>query len=402
MSMGKAQVMADASDERYLSTADVARQLGVKPETVYAYVSRGQLASTRRPGHRGSVFRQEDVDRLAERGRDARRPSPMAGIHTELTLLENDEQYYRGRPVTGLATTESLESVAGLLWTGELGTGQVFPAPGAMVAQARSAMAVLPPGARLTDQLRVAVAVLGCADPMRFDLSPEAVVTAARTLIGVVVDAVGTSDGHSVAARLWPALSTQEPHAELLNTALVLVADHDLAVSTMAARVAASAHAHLYAVISAGLGAVDGQYHGAASSLAYRFLGEAMTDPVGALSERLRTGGGVPGFGHRVYQERDPRAELLLALLREVTGAAAVVATVDTITAGLRRSRATFPNVDLAIAAMMHAFGMRPDAGEAVFAIARMVGWTAHALEEYREPGLRLRPAGVYTGIRPR
>nr|WP_042189368.1 citrate synthase [Kibdelosporangium sp. MJ126-NF4]CEL18630.1 Citrate synthase (si) [Kibdelosporangium sp. MJ126-NF4]CTQ98115.1 Citrate synthase (si) (EC 2.3.3.1) [Kibdelosporangium sp. MJ126-NF4] len=398
--------MAHASDESYLSTAEVARQLGVKPETVYAYVSRGQLTSTRAPGRRGSVFRQEDVDRLAGRGRDARRTagppgSPLAGIRTGLTLLEDDELYYRGHRVTDLATRVTVESVADLLWTGELGDGQPFPAPTSVVDLAKSAIAVLPPAARLTDRFRIAVTALGCADPMRFDLSAEAVVPAARALIGVLVDATGSADSEGIAARLWPALSAAEPHPRLLDTALVLLADHDLALSTMAVRVAASAHSHLYAVISAGLGAVDGHYHGAASTLAYRFLTEAMADPVGALSERLRTGGGVPGFGHLVYRDRDPRADLLLALLRDIPAAGHVVTTVDTVTAGLRRGRGGFPNVDLALAAVMHAFDMRKDAGEAIFAIARMVGWTAHALEEYREPGLRLRPSGVYVGSRP-
>ncbi|ALG09358.1 citrate synthase [Kibdelosporangium phytohabitans] len=394
--------MAEASDERYLSTAEVARQLGVKPETVYAYVSRGQLASTRATGRRGSVFRQEDVDQLAARGRDARRPSgPLAGIRTDLTLLEDDALYYRGHRATDLAVSHAAESVAGLLWTGEL-AGQPFPAPPDMVALAKSSVGVLPPSARLTDQLRVAVATLGCADPMRFDLSASAIVTAARTLIGTLVDAIGSAEADSLAARLWPALGAAEANPELLNAALVLLADHDLAVSTVAARVAASAHAHLYAVISAGLGAVDGHYHGAASTLAHRFLADALVDPMAALSEQLRTGTTVPGFGHRFYENRDPRADLLLDLLRRVPRAAPVLSVVDTVVGELRRGRGGFPNVDLALAAVMHTYDMRPDAGEAIFAVARMIGWTAHALEEYREPGLRLRLTGVYTGARPR
>jgi len=61
----------------------------------------------------------------------------------------------------------------------------------------------------------------------------------------------------------------------------------------------------------------------------------------------------------------------------------------------------SFPNVDLALAALMHAYDMRPDAGETIFALARVAGWLAHAIEEYREPGLRFRPLGVYSGVRP-
>jgi citrate synthase len=154
-------------------------------------------------------------------------------------------------------------------------------------------------------------------------------------------------------------------------------------------------------VVSAGLGAMDGPYHGTASNLAHRFLAEALDDPVRALSDRLRGGEPLPGFGHRVYRQRDPRAELVLALLRAHDAAGPVLAAVEALRAGLDGRPEAFPNVDLALAAVMHGLDLRPDAGEAVFALARTVGWIAHALEEYRGPGLRFRAEGVYTGRRP-
>ena len=178
---------------------------------------------------------------------------------------------------------------------------------------------------------------------------------------------------------------------------LIVLADHDLAVSSLAARVAASARANPYAVVSAGLGALDGPQHGAASTLAHRFLAEALTDPVAALAERLRTGSPIPGFGHRVYRNRDPRTALVLDRLAD----GPVRAAVEALAAPLAGRPGGFPNVDLALAAVVHAHGLRPDAGEAIFAVARTVGWIAHALEEYAEPGLRFRAEGVYTGPVP-
>jgi citrate synthase len=127
-------------------------------------------------------------------------------------------------------------------------------------------------------------------------------------------------------------------------------------------------------------------------------LADALPDPVGALSERMRSGGPVPGFGHRVYQRRDPRADLLLDLLRRRRPGAPVLATVDALAGA---APGLFANVDLALAALMHAEDLRPDAGEALFAVARVVGWIGHALEEYREPALRFRAPGVYVGPRP-
>ncbi|MFI9386030.1 citrate/2-methylcitrate synthase [Kutzneria sp. NPDC052558] len=457
--------MASGSDERYLTTAEVARRLGVKPATVYAYASRGMLRSTRRPGHRGSFFAQDEIDEFLANGRDGRQPSgAVERIRTELTLLDDDLLFYRGVSVGELALTASFEAVAGLLWTGELDKNRVFPHYGGLVDTVRTALAALPAETGTIDAMRVAVAVLGAVDPLRFDLSTPAVVRVGQKLISVLADALpggptggigmvghnGTTDGNGrgaergltggigaaggaamvgeagvigsgaaggesdggegdrrggghggdglalVTQRLAGKLGGRPVDIGLLNIALVLLADHDLAASTVAARVAASARAHPYAVVSAGLGAVDGRYHGVQSTLAYRFLAEAMDNPLRAVAERQRAGG-IPGFGHKIYREHDPRADVLLGLMRAHPDAAKVMPTVDMVIVAAD----SFPNVDLALAALMHVYGLRPDAGETIFALARTAGWLAHAIEEYREPGLRFRPLGVYTGDRP-
>ncbi|MFD7157598.1 citrate synthase [Kribbella sp. NPDC059898] len=417
--------MPAEGDENYLTTAEVARRLQVKPATIYAYVSRGLLTSTRARGRRGSLFATEEVERLA--ARSIEHSGVVERIESQLTLLENDELYYRGHSARTLATTATVDEVATLLWTnqppptpttpaptktptpatthtssgttaglgdgGLVGGGGVFEVERKGVELARAGMGVVPEGARLTDGVRVAVAVLGAADPLRFDLAPGAVTAAAGRLIGTVVTALPGKTAYgakTLGARLWPKLSEDEPRPELLDAALILLADHGLAVSTVAARVAASARANLYAVISAGLGALDGQYHGAAPTLAYEFLDRAKADPLKALSDQLRSGKPIPGFGHRIYQHHDPRAEVLLDLL----GDHPIVGTVRAIA----EHTPAFPNSDLAIAAIMHAYHFRPDAGDALFAIARMIGWTAHALEEYAAPALRFRAMGIYTG----
>jgi citrate synthase len=407
--------------DRFLTTAEAAKRLDVKPETIYAYVSRGLLTSVRSGARRGSLFAQDDVDRLAERGREGRAPSgAIERIRTAITLLEDDELYYRGRRVTELARTESFESVAHLLWTGRP-EPRAFTAPAALVEVAGTAIAALPPSAELTDRIRVAVAAVGAADPLRYDLAPDAVVRRAESLLAILVESLSGASGGSIAERLWPALARHpEPgpggpdpddqggHGPdgrvgpaVLDLLLVLLADHDLAVSTLAARVAASARANPYAVVSAGLGAIDGQYHGGASAMAHRFLADALDDPVRALSDRLRTGVRVPGFGHRVYRHHDPRADLLFAVLRDRVPDAPVLAAVDRVVEGLAGRPGLFANIDLGLAALSHALDLRPDVGEAVFAIARTAGWVAHALEEYDEPGLRFRPEGLYVGPRP-
>lgn len=389
----------------YLTTAQTARRLGVKPETVYAYVSRGILASNRIDGVPGSLFAVDEVEALGNRAGAGRAASgAVERIRTQITLLDNDIFYYRGRRVTDLAD-QPFECVAELLWSGTLPTSTVFVAPTATVAHARAAVSALPAGARLTDKMRLIVGVAGACDRLRFDISAPSAIGASAGLIATVAEALGeTADSNStIAERLWPALTSADPTPEqvrLLNSALVLLADHDLAASTLAARMAASTRANVYSVVAAGLGGIDGPYHAGATSGAYRFLAEAMDDPLGTLGLKLRDGERIPGFGHTIYQHQDPRAAYLLARLRAWPDAAPVLAAADTVTEELANRKGLFPNSDFALAALALSLGMSADSAEAIFAFARMAGWVAHALEEYNEKALRFRVPGVYTGVR--
>ena len=372
--------------ESMLTTNQTARRLGVKPATVYAYVSRGLLTSKK--VNRQSMFDVAAVEALAQRtGARGAVAAVTDRIRTRISLLEHDRLYYRGRSVPELASTKRFEDVAHWLWTSVDTVGLQFP-------EGQEIWMALPDSATLTDRIRVAVALASAGDPLRFDLDRS--VSTAKAMIADVVESlplVGKPQGTGIVDRLWARLSPLPPQPDLLNAALILLADHDLAISTLAARVAASARAHAYAVVSAGLGAMEGQKHGTATTIAHRFLSQASADPLGAVAEHLRTGQPIPGFGHAVYLNRDPRADHLLALLR---GHGALVA--DEV---IGAQPHTFPNIDLALAQLGLMFEMRPDAGEAIFAIARIVGWIAHAMEEYLEPGLRFRTLGVYTGDRP-
>ena len=401
-----------------LSTRQVADALGVKPETVYAYVSRGLLHSRREPGGRGSWFDPKEVDELSTHTRQAaanggKPVQPF--IATELTLLSDGGLYYRGRDVAELAETESFEAVAGLLWTGLL-EPQEFAASPQTLELVRTVARAMPSSARLPDLLRVAPSIAAAADPLRFDLNPDSVRAAASGLLAVMVDALpACGDGResaaagSLAERLWPKL-TERPATEsgirALNAALIVLADHDLAVSALAGRVAASARAHPYAVLSAALGAFDGPLHGAAGSRAYRLFADALSsgDPVAAYAERLRTQGRVEGFGHAAYPDGDPRARVLLDLLdaagEEFPADVRAVAR-DLRAAAGRRGPVRLPNVDFALPLLAHAYAMLPDAAEVIFIVARSVGWIAHALEEYEEPPLRFRYQGAYRGVLP-
>jgi citrate synthase len=154
-------------------------------------------------------------------------------------------------------------------------------------------------------------------------------------------------------------------------------------------------------VITAGLGALDGPLHGGAATRAVRFLTDALEDPAAAMA-LWSTSDGSPGFGHVVYRDHDPRAEALFAIMAKTTGGnRKVVRVIDELRESTGQTDAGFLNSDMALAALAVRFDMPPDAAETIFAIARMAGWVAHAIEEYSEPRLRFRPQGVYVGVRP-
>ncbi|MEU3372435.1 citrate synthase [Streptomyces sp. NPDC006660] len=413
------------TEQARLTTREAAQRLGVKPETVYAYVSRGQLSSERAPGGRGSTFDAREVDALARRGN---RREPSAGgatggelsFPTALTLIDKDRYFFRGVDAVELATAYGFEEVAEWVWTGELTRGARFTAPPPFLEAARRAAGALPAHSGAMDRLRVAAVAVSAADPLRFDLDPSAVLGCGRMLIPTLVGALpkaartekdatdenDTDDEGRLAGRLWRRLTPQGPDAtsiRLLDTALALLIDHDLAASTLAARVAASARAHPYAVVSAGLGALEGPLHGAASGLAHRTLAEVLERGGAApvVADHLRSGRRVPGLGHRLYTGEDPRATALFALLGAIPQAADALAAARDVVDTTARHTALYANIDLALAVMSVAFGMPAEAGETVFAVARTAGWIAHALEEYAERPLRMRPSGHYTGPRP-
>lgn len=378
----------------YLSTAQAARVLGVRPATVYAYVSRGQLTSVRIEGLRGSLFAVAEIEAFARR--IERRPPAgvVERIRTELTLLEGDELYYRGRRAVDLAWEHDVTEVAALLWDAPWPTMRTH-GPAA------------PPARRGLDTIRAAVDALGAEDEQRHNTSRSTVVVTAARIIDATVETlpvVGSTPpaAATVARRLWPRLSPMAAtprRVRLLNAALVLLADHDLSSGAVAARVAASARGSVYAVVSAGLGAFDGPLHGGAASAAQEFVRSSVDGPHDVRAD-LAAREHLPGCGHVVYRDRDPRAEALFAAMHDDGMPRHLLE----MTAAIRAEAAArhLPvTSDLALAVMATRYRMTDDAAMTVFALARIVGWVAHALEEYAETPLRFRPEGVYVGIRP-
>ena len=415
----------------FLTAAQAAQQLGVKPATLYAYVSRGIMRRDRAVDGRSSLFDAREVERLARRGRP-RRPVGVADITVEsaITEIAGDRLRYRGLDVIRLAASRTFEDVAELLWTGELPATRPGrraaqppgPAPWratpAALAAGRGAQTALPAGTLPLERLQVIVPAMAATDPLRLQLDPAAVIAAGRSIIAGLVDclppagqpsAAPDSDDpisdYPIADRLWSRLCERRASPALrraLSAALVLLADHELAASTLAARAAASVRADPYAVVETGMGAVSGALHGGASLGAEALLAAASgpADVLRVVGELLRRGEKVPGFGHFVYRAGDPRAVLLLDLVRRAAPKSRALAVAEAVLAEVRHKSLPEPNIDFAIATLVQVAGMLRGSGETVFAVARTAGWIAHALEAYAGPG-PLRPRAVYTGRPP-
>jgi citrate synthase len=400
---------ASKESKERLTTAQAAKRLGVKPTTIYAYVSRGVLTSLPAVDRTGSTFAVSDIEMLAQRGRPRQASRSQAldfTIDTAITAITQHSLSYRGLDAVSLSTKVTFEQVTDLLLTGSLPSFSQWPL---------SALNV-PPTATVFDHVALASVLASATDPLCTDLDARAVPHTARTLIASVVDSLpvlgdqraprlrlGTESlNDTIAGRLWIRLSPRRPTAgmiQILNAALVLMADHELAVSAVAARVAASTRAHPYAVVLAGVAAMSGPLHGGASRPARRMLERAMdVSAPTAVSEALQINGMYPGFGHKVYKHGDPRAVALIAMMRSINTDHPVLAAVDASAAAIWRRREVRPNIDLALGAFGIVADLDDRAAEAIFCIARIAGWIAHALEEYTEAPLRFRARAVYTG----
>jgi citrate synthase len=383
-----------APEERLLTTEEAARRLGVKVPTLYAYVSRGLIESHRDPSGRGSLFDLAEIEGLAARSRGGRQTATrLATITTGVTQLSQDAgPLYRGRAATELATSMRFEDVAEFLWQidgqGDWSPPDLGPCP----------------LEHTLDRMRWALVMCGATDDLRADLRPAAVTRAARRSTAALTDVVGApppgaDEGAPIAARLAARLApASDPEmVTALNAALVLLADHELATSTVAVRVAASVRSDPYDALLAGLATLAGPLHGGASQAAYELLVVAERDGVArALNDVLREQGLLPGFGHAVYKSGDARFTALMALTEPLLGAErrAIVQEVVSLAAA---HDVPLANCDLALAALSWGTGMPPDTGRTLFAVARIAGWTAHYMEELTERPLRFRARAVYS-----
>ena len=384
-----------------LTARETADRLGVKLDTLYAYVSRGRLRSVMVPGTRERRYQSEDVEALLGARFGTRSPptsdteGSMSPIGSSICLIDSGRFYYRGQDAVRLSDRATLEDIAKLLWLDE-----TVSEPTEARRPGRTGDAASISG--LIERCQIRLATLADEDLAALDLTRSQVIRTGWRILRELTDCIAPalpSPGpiHRRLARTW---RLGETGADLIRRCLVLLADHELNASTFVARCVASTGATPYLVATAALSALSGDRHGGETARAEGLLRELLEgdDPMGVMAGRLGRGERLPGFGQPLYPEGDPRATAMLAALAQ--SAPDVHALAETAAeAGLRLSGRR-RNVDFALAAVAIGLGLPRDAGLGLFVVGRTVGWIAHAIEQY-ESGILIRPRARYLGPRP-
>lgn len=407
----------------YLSAKQAAAELRISLPTLYAYVSRGLIRSEVGEGaSRARRYRAEDVAALKARKQMRHQPELAAETATKtalhwgapvlesaITLIDNGRLTYRGYDAITLPGAHTFADVANLLWRQELTTGAQFTADispqWATIAPLWAHIRQLTLMERLLTVLPLAMA----HDLAAYDWQATAVYqTGQRILLLLATAVTGQPISGSIAAALqqsWSPVDTTTSTplsaslTPLLEAALIYCADHELNVSAFAARVVASARATPYAVVMAGLAALQGTLHGGATERVDAFLREVGTpdNARATITARLRRGEEIPGFGHPLYPEGDPRGRALLAKIAAVYPASPGWQLAQQVVAEMATAVGRHPNIDFALVTLAWAANLPPGAPLALFALGRTVGWLGHALEQVEQDQM-IRPRARYVG----
>jgi len=379
--------------------------------TLYAYVSRGMVRSEAAEGKRRSRrYRAEDVRALLERKERRRDPEGVVEgalrwgapvLESGITLVDGGRLFYRGRDVEGLVSEAGIEEVAALIWTGDAGLAvEIFPGGAeGLSPRVRGTLRTLE-GLPPVELFQALLPVASAEDPVGYDLRPAGVVGTGARVLRLMAGVVGGGGEGRTAEALRRGWCPGEPGAAaLLDAALVFCADHELPVSTFAARCVASSGATPYAVVQAGLAALGGTRHGGQTELAEVFLDEVAGsgDARKVIAGRLRRGDGLPGFGHPLYPDGDPRGAGLLRIVAGSLPGSPAVGLSGAVVEEVEELTGELPTVDLALATVARALGLPAGGAVALFAVGRTVGWIGHAIEQYASNQL-IRPRARYVG----
>ncbi|UKS30359.1 citrate synthase/methylcitrate synthase [Paenibacillus sp. HWE-109] len=354
----------------------------------------------------------------------------VIAAETEISLVDGQKGYlvYRGYEAKQLALQASFEEAAYLLWQGKLPTPEVLQifkkrwSPLRVIPETLKAVVdLLPPQSNMMSVLRTAISAKGAEQHKAWPPSEDDVLAYTAMLPTLITyhyrKSLGLEpvDPHPdldhVANYLYMLTGAvpQPAHVKVLTAYFVLAMEHGMNASTFAGRVVLSTQSDLASALCASIGAMKGPLHGGAPSEVLDMLDQISSKDraVSWLTEELASGKRLMGFGHRIYKTNDPRAEALRQIMTELASAdpwfelaVHVEKVAVDLLAEYKPGRKLYVNVEFYAAAVMRAISLPPSLFTPSFTVSRMVGWTAHLLEQASCNRI-FRPQSVYVGELP-
>ena len=350
---------------------------------------------------------------------------------------ETNSLLYRGYPVPQLAATQPFESVAHLLWTGELPDEQElaalqdrFRAHRALDPTVKAALDTLPTTCHPMDSVRTAVSTLGALDPDAEDSSPVTELAKAERLTAQLPAVIAyeqrrrraSGPTEPIPARedldhsrnfLWMTFG-QEPAPEVVDAfriSLILYAEHSFNASTFTARVITSTLSDLHSAVTGAIGALKGSLHGGANEAVMHTFDEIGIRPGESaaeakerarvwMEEALAQKRKVMGFGHRVYKNGDSRVPTMKQAMDAMiahTGREEILGLYDGLEQAMDEAKSIKPNLDYPAGPVYHLMGFDTELFTPLFIAARVTGWSAHVMEQ-RASNALIRPLSQYEG----
>ncbi len=409
------------SNDRYLSAREAALNLGISIDTLYAYVSRGLLRSEAAADQKRSRrYSFEEIERFKQRRQEYRHPDRVAAgtmhagmpvMESAITLITEERFYYRGQDALKLANNCSVEQVAALIWTGDTARDTTLFSSAQSEGRASRYNKVKShlQGLGSLEAFQIGLTLAALEDIAAYDLRPDAVAQTGARVLYLLADIIagGKIQNEGIAQTVQDGWIQDNPAAvELIKIALILCADQEFNVTTFAARCVASAGASPYAVVGAGLVALQGIKHAGQTDRIEAFLRETAraTNVRSAITSLLKRGEAIPGFGEVVpgfgsifYPAGDPRGKMLLEQTTYYFPTSPVVALAQQITEETQNSLGASPTVFFALVTLARSLNLPPNGAIALFALGRTIGWIGHAIEQYQSNDV-LRPRALYNG----
>jgi citrate synthase len=369
----------------------------------------------------GIFLKKGEVFMTATRGLEG-----VVATTSSISSIIDDVLTYAGFNIDDLAEHASFEEVIYLLWHGKLPNKTELDELTKQLAENSS----LPQGVldhfktypigqvHPMGALRTAVSLLGLYDEEADVMDEEAnyrkairlqaklpTIVAAFSRIRKGLEPVAPRNDLGISANFVYMLTGKEPDAvaiEALNKALVLHADHELNASTFTARVCVATLSDVYSGVTSAIGALKGPLHGGANEQVMKMLAEIgeVENVDTYLAEKFANKEKIMGFGHRVYQNGDPRAKHLKKMskdLTQLTGEPKWYDMSTKIEETVTGQKGIPANVDFYSASVYHSLGIDHDLFTPIFAVSRVSGWLAHILEQYENNRI-IRPRAEYTG----